>query len=269
MHSYEEVRSLALEVLSGRIPSATGISQYDDLKIAVGEELQRRDGLPSRPPVMYPADSALDHGDACLLLEAFWDLFRDGIISLGINDANKEFPFFHVTARGSSLINGEQSYFLHDVSGFEKRIKDRVPGIDDTTLLYLKEALQAFRSGCILSSSVMLGVATEHTFLLLLEVIDKNPQHAAHFSAAQKESSILRKINRFKKSFDQNLNIFPKEIIDDFETQFLGIQSVIRVFRNESGHPSGQIVDREQAFVNLQLFVTFGRKAYQLMRFFK
>jgi hypothetical protein len=36
-------------------------------------------------------------------------------------------------------------------------------------LLYFQEAIQAFKANCLLSATVMLDVAAEHTFLLMLE----------------------------------------------------------------------------------------------------
>ena len=264
-HSYEEIRSATLDVLAGRVATQYTANQYAHLKIGVGKALRGRDGLPEPAPGAYPADSSLEQADADLFLEIFWDLFRDGVITLGFDDSNKEFPFFRITGRGNTLLSGGEEYFLHDVSGFEKQIKAEIPDIDPTTLLYLKEALQAFRSGCILASTVMLGVATEHTFLLLIETIDNNKTHSATFSAVSKERGLLRKINKFKSILEMNKKSVPRELLEDFDTHFLGIQSLIRGFRNESGHPSGKIIEREQAFVNLQLFVSYGRKAYQFI----
>ena len=63
----------------------------------------------------------------------------------------------------------QPKYFFHDVTSYTKQLTQKVPNLDPVTLLYVQEVLQAFGSGCILSSLVMLGVATEHTFLLLLE----------------------------------------------------------------------------------------------------
>jgi hypothetical protein len=126
-----------------------------------------------------------------MFLEVFWDLFREGIISLGLDDANPQFPWFHLTALGKRVVEGEDAYFVHDVSGYEKRILKDIPSIDPITLLYLKEALQTFRAGCVLSATVMLGVATEHTFLLLIEAIDRGMKHQATFAAVSKERTIL------------------------------------------------------------------------------
>jgi hypothetical protein len=270
-HSPEEIRSAALDVLAGRVKCEYELNQFAHLKIGVGKALRERDGLPPQIPTTYPADSALESQDADIFLEVFWDLFRDGIISLGCDTSasKSNFPFFSVTSRGKRVLSGENSYFLHDLTRFESQVLAEIPAIDKTTLIYLKEALQAFRTGCILSSTVMLGVATEHTFLLLLETIDNSAVHASMFAGVQHERTTLRKINKFKNVVDQTRKSFPKELLEDFDTHFLGIQSLIRTFRNEAGHPTGKIIDREQAFINLQLFIPFGRKAYELMAYFK
>lgn len=190
-HSYEELRTAVFDVLSGRTRTSFAPNQYQHLKIGVGQALQDRGLEPARPPMPYPADTALDSADANIFMELFWDLFRQGIISLGMDDANPEFPWFHVTPLGQRILAGENPYFVHDVSGYETRIRREIPKIDSTTLIYMKEALQDFRSGCVLSATVMLGVAAEHTFQLLVEVIEKNPAHAKVFEAVSKERTLL------------------------------------------------------------------------------
>jgi hypothetical protein len=51
--------------------------------------------------------------------------------------------------------------------------------------------------------------------------------------------------------------------VEDLETNFQPIQSVLRIARNEAGHPSTANPQRENVYVNLQLFVPF---ASQMMR---
>jgi hypothetical protein len=199
-------------------------------------------------------------------LEIFWGLFREGIITLGSNDKKREFPFFRVSEFGRRLLDSGQAYFFHDVSSYEKAVKSEVSNIDPVTLLYLKEAMQAFKASCILSATVMLGVATEHSFLLLLEKTTQSPTHASTFASVNKERTILQKINKFKHILDQQR--LPPEIKEDIDTNFAGILSIIRNFRNQAGHPTGKIVDREQAYILLQLFIPYCRKIYQLMEYY-
>jgi len=268
-HSYEEIRAAAFDVLSGRVQVQYQPDQYQHLKIGLGEALEKRGLQGPRPPGMYPAEAALDRPDSNLFLELFWDLFRQGIISLGTNDANPEFPWFHVTEMGRRILAGDNPYFAHDVTGYAARLKQDIPAIDEVTLIYLKEALQDFRSGCVLSATVMLGVATEHTFQLLIELIEKKPAQATTYAPVAKEWTISAKVTRFRQILDRQVDILPKGVKEDLDINFAGILALIRNYRNESGHPSGKIIDREQTFVLLGLFPSYCRKMYQLMDFFR
>jgi transcriptional regulator of heat shock response len=129
--------------------------------------------------------------------------------------------------------------------------------------------MQAFLGGCLLSSSVMLGVATEHSFLKLLETIEVNPASLEIYQNAFNQRTILQKFNKFKNILEQNAATLPANIKEDLDTNLGGILSMIRTFRNESGHPSGKIITREQAYVLLQLFIPCCKKIYELIEYFR
>jgi hypothetical protein len=266
-HTYEELRAAALDILAGREQVLYEPSQYEHLSLGLGQVFVRREGRIQHGN--YGASYPLDQQDKELLLELFWDLFRQGVISLGLNDSNREFPFFHLTRFGRELAQGQEAYFFHDVSSYEAAIRREVPDIDNITLLSLKEAMQAFRAGCMLSATVMLGVSVEHTFELLLEQLEAHSTHKKTFAPVFSERALLRKFNKFRALIDSMAKTLPAEIKEDLDTHFAGILSVIRTYRNESGHPTGKIIDREQTFVLLQLFIPYCKKQYQLMQYFK
>jgi hypothetical protein len=268
-HSHEEIRDAAFAALAGNVHTPYALNQFAHLEIAVAKALKQDTGNPTPHPGFPQHDARLSTSDGNALLEIFWDLFRQGVITLGLDKMNPQFPWFHLTPLGQSIVSGNQAYFIHDVSVFEKRIRKEIPKIDDVTLLYLKEALQAFRSECILSATVMLGVATEHTFLLLLETIEKSSVHQPTFASVTKERTLLHRLNKFKHILDGQIKSLTPEIREDLDTNFAGILSIIRNFRNESGHPSGKIIDREQAYVLLQLFLPYCKKMYQLREHYK
>jgi hypothetical protein len=266
-HSFEEIRAAALDLLAGRERGTYDLTQYQTLLVGVAQVFERREG--GQQARGYQGGGtfgpSLSANDRELFLEVFWSLFREGIITLGLNDSNREFPFFRITEFGRRMISHQQAYFFHDVSSYEQLVRSEVPAIDDTTVLYLKEAMQAFRAGCILAATVMLGVATEHTFLLLLEKIEQSSSHSATFSNVTTERTILQKVNKFTNILDQQSRSLPADLREDLDTHFAGILSIIRTFRNQSGHPIGKIVDREQAYILLQLFIPYCKKMYQLM----
>ena len=264
-HSYEEIRNCVLDILAGRETGAYGFSQYRNLHATAAEVFLRREN----PGQYQGGESHLSGHDSDIFLEVFWDLFRQGIITLGLNDYDPNFPFFRVSATGKKILEGQQPYFFHDLSSYERVISEGIPNIDAVTLVYLKEAMQAFLSGCLLSSTVMLGVATECSFLKLLEIIEANPTVSPTYQNAFSQKTLLQKFNKFKNILDQNISGLPPQLKEDLDTNFSGILSMIRNFRNESGHPSGKIIGREQAYVLLQLFIPCCKKLYDLIAHFK
>lgn len=266
-HSYEEIRKAAIDILTEREIPPYEPSQYEHLRLGVGSVLEERDSG------QRPQQPTLSYEDSDKFLEVFWDLFRQGIITLGMDNSNRNFPFFRLSAYGKRIIEHQDPYFFHDVSSYEDTIKENIPDIDEATLIYLKEAMQAFLSGCLLSSSVMLGVASEHTFLKLLETIEQNSTHQPTFQRVFEQRTILPKLNKFKSKLEEEVNskriTLPSETKEDLDTNFVGIMSIIRTFRNESGHPTGRIISREQCYVNLNLFIPYCKKMYQLIDFFK
>ncbi len=265
-HGYEEVRATVLDLLSGRESASLPSDQYHRLRQCIGEVFARREGRvqPGQVGATYP----LDAQDQETFREVFGDLFRQGIVTLGLINEDHAQPF-RLTKLGKQIAQGREAYFFHEVSSYEAAVRREVPTINDVTVLYLKEAMQAFQSGCILSATVMLGVAAEHTFMLLLEVIEGNAKHKKTFASVFTERTLLRKFNKFKNLLDPMVKQLPADVREDLDTHLAGILSVLRTSRNESGHPTGKIIDREQTFVLLQLIIPYCRKQYQLMDHFR
>jgi hypothetical protein len=258
-HSYEEIRDAVYAVL--RSGSIAGAPQYVQLRTSIAEYFYKIEGHEPHPghgPRLSPHD-------ADLYLEVFWALFREGIITLGSNDSNPNFPFFRVTQYGTNSLNNQDPYFFTDVSDYERQLRAVVPSVHAVTMLYVKEAVQTFRIGCLLASSVMIGVASEHTFNLLLETVEVNAVHGPKFAKVFKEKTILRRLTQFKKALDDHPELLTGEAKEDLDTRFMGVVSLIRTYRNDAGHPTGKILEREQAYVNLQLFIPYAQKLYQLM----
>ena len=156
---------------------------------------------------------------------------------------------------------------MHDLASYEKTIRTAVQDVDQTTLLYLKEAMQAYRSGCILSTAVMLGVAAEHAFNLLIETVDATGRYEKLVDGVRKQRGLLKQVEKFRASLDAFE--LPNDIKEDLNVRFLGVLSVIRESRNESGHPTGKVLDRDAAYGLLCIFPHYCQKMYQLRQWFQ
>lgn len=268
-HSYEEIRAAAIDLLAGRETASHQLTQYLSLQRGVAEVLQSREGGGSSYDARRHREANLDSQDTDLFREVFWDLIRQSIITPGLNDSNQSLPFFSLSSHGRRILANQDTHFYHDVTSYEARLTSEVSSLDRLTLLYAKESMQAYRAGCMLSSSVMLGVATEHAFELMLEAAVANQAHGSRFNKASKEWGTLRRATAFRKAMDDIASQLPPELREDADTYFAGILSIIRNYRNQSGHPSGIIVDREQCYVLLQLFIPYVKKMYQLKDYFE
>lgn len=266
-HSYEEIRKATLDILAGRERSSFTPNQFVHLRIGVAEIIRKRDGLAPDPS---RSEEQLSQNDRDLFQEVFWDLFRQNIITLGTSgDPNAAYPWFRVSSFGKQALANDDVYFFHDLTSYEKIIRENIPDIDEITLFYLKEAMQAFIVGCRLSSAVMLGVALEYSLESLYEVINGNTAHSAHFQSVSKEQTLLRRFNKFKQKLNEKKPDLPKELKEDLDTNLDMIVSLIRNYRNESGHPNGKVISREQCYVNLQLFIPCCKKIYDLMTYYR
>jgi hypothetical protein len=253
--TYEEIREVVVEILL-----QGSANQWRSLVNAVTEVFAKREN-PGRPPQLFSA--SLHPRDAELVRDIFWDLFRQGFITLGLNDSNEAWPWFRLSHFGERALKSQSPYRFHDNGSFMKMVTHEVPDVSAEASTYLEEAVSAFYAGCLLACCVMLGVAAEAEFLRLAEVASRNTTYGAKFAAVAKHQAIRRKITTFQECLRPIMASLPHEATEDLETNFSAIQSVLRIARNEAGHPTGATPQRESVYVYLQLFVPFAR---QLMR---
>jgi hypothetical protein len=170
--------------------------------------------------------------------------------------------FFRLSRFGKESLQSQSPYRFHDTSTFLKLVMAEVPDVSQEAQDYLEEAVAAFYADCLLATCVMVGVAAEAEFERLVEVASRGP-YGAKFAAATKPIFIRQKIEKFHAALKPLTSNLPREAIEDLDTNFTMIQSILRTARNDAGHPTAANPTREQVYVFLQLFVPFAR---QLMR---
>jgi hypothetical protein len=190
-------------------------------------------------------------------------LFRQGFITLGMNDSNPNWPWFRLSHFGQQTLQSQNPYRFHDTASFLAMVKKEVPDISTEAVTYLDEAVAAFYAGCLLASCVMIGGAAEAEFLRLIDVAASSATHGSIFVPVKKLAFIRPKITKFHGLLKPLITTLPRSATEDLETNLTMIQSVLRIARNEAGHPTAATPEREQVYVFLQLFVPFAR---QLMR---
>ena len=263
-HSYEELRAVVIDILLGRERLGHEANQFRNLTAGVAEVLARRAGiLKQNRGYLEPH---LDTNDAELVRDIFWDLFRQGFITLGVNDSNDAWPFFRLSHIGGQTLGTQSPFRFHDTSSFLNIVKKEVPDISAEALVYLDEAVAAYFADCLLACCVMIGVAAEAEFLRLVDVAASSKAFGPVFAPAVQPVFIRRKITKFQECLKPLIDAkkLPREAIEDVDTNFTMIQSVLRIARNDAGHPTAMQLQREQVYVYLQLFVPFARQIMRL-----
>jgi hypothetical protein len=264
-HSYEELRGVVVDILLERERVQDQPHQYRSLVSGVGEVLLRRGSAATQlPHYGSPHEARLHDRDVELVRDVFWDLFRQGFITLGYNDSNDQWPWFRVSHFGKQSLKNQSPYRFHDTGSYLALVRGEVPDISAEAVIYLDEAVATFYADCLLACCVMIGVAAEAEFLRLVEVAIKNPTCGGAFAPVDKQRVIRQKIIKFHDCLKPLLGTLPREATQDLETNFLLVQSVLRIARNEAGHPTSTKLQREQVYVYLQLFVPFARQLMKL-----
>jgi hypothetical protein len=265
-HGYEEIRALVIDELLAR-----SCRNFDELQERVGQAILKQNGQWPRPPgetgVMYQGAVAYLHpNDSPIILEVFWDLFRQGVITLGLDPRNPGWPWFRLSRFGEK-IKSQSQFRFHDTSSYITMIKTYDPDISPAGELYLEEAAASFYAECLLSASVMLGVAAEAEFLRLLDIVTSSTKWGSIFASMNSVPFIRGKIRQFQMALAPYRKDLDRQLTEDLDTNLSMIQSVLRLARNDAGHPSGTPPPtREQVYVNMQLFGPFCKQLADLRK---
>jgi hypothetical protein len=265
-HSYEEVRDAVVSVLL--TPSGPDYpAQFLSLVGAVGMYFHAREPRPSGGGItVYMPTEDLHPADAESVRDVFWDLFRQGHITLGLNNSNPAYPFFRLSRFGRDNLGTSAENRFHDTKTYLDLVRGRAPNLAPGTETYLEEAVAAFYAGCYLSACIMLGVAAETEFLRLADEIVVSTKFPGQFAGVAKETFVKSKIDRFRRSLEPiRSQLAPKKKFENLDANLSAIQAALRVARNDAGHPTGSPAPgRDQVYVFLHLFPSFAEQVSDL-----
>jgi hypothetical protein len=103
-HSKEEIRKVVLDLLSGRERVLHTLNQFRNLEHGVAEVFAKREGPGHDTGSEFPHVHHLSEQDQEKLLEVFWDLFLERILTLGSDHVNYEFPYFRIHSSATDRI---------------------------------------------------------------------------------------------------------------------------------------------------------------------
>jgi len=277
----EEIRTLTIKALEdfNRYSDDTNMGpemkQIDQVKKRVEELMFLRDPKSSRADTRFSnvtPSVRMNKIEGKYFLESFQDLIRQGVLIWGKDAGDFQtgfYPWFSVTTYGKKVLaSGEIT--PHDSFGYIERLTSTVTDLDELVLQYVRESLDCYSNGNLMASAVMLGVASEAAFYHLLDAFKKS----VHVDVRAKEKAerlelrinITDKFNVVYEEIKNRKGDLANDLGEVIDYNLNGIFNLIRLQRNESGHPTGVRPDRDQMFANLTIFIMYCKTLYRLIR---
>lgn len=192
--------------------------------------------------------------------EALWALVADGLIYLDPNGQQPDNWSWRVSADGQKAVKGG-TWEPRDPESYLARIRREIPDLDGLVELYLTEALRSFNGRCYLATSVMLGVAAERAFLVMAKSYAASSVAGAPAIAkelAKPRGNYFALWTEFRKRIEPVRQDLPSGLADALTLD--AIADLIRMTRNEVGHPTGRQIDEDTARVHLTIAPVYLRK---------
>ncbi len=266
--TYDELKTLVLEVLR-----AHPRTQYGDILVRTAGMAVARKVVPSPlEGVVSGATYDLHENDKSRVLEIIWDLVIQRILTMGGEGVNGGWPWFNLTAYGAKVVADPSVRIPHDPTGYLQKLQSEVPTVDPVILAYLEESLHTYNINAILSATIALGCASEKAMLLVIDAFGLAIRDASKRATFQRKTDgafIKKRFDVFDRLFQQTKSNLPKDLVDGIDITFASIFEMIRVNRNDAGHPTGKRPSREQMYASLQLFPIYLKKAYDLLEYLK
>ncbi len=221
---------------------------------------------------LYPAiqDQSAEAVSQLQVMQMLWEMLAEGLLYVNYSQPAPENWAWELTERGRrAAANGE--YEPSDPGGYLDRLRARIAGLDELVLLYAAEALQAYGAGCYLASSVMIGVASERAFQLVGEAFAKwlpeTEEQKFRQTVDNPSRTYSAKFGEFRKRLEPHKPQLPADFGENMALTLDSVLDLLRITRNEAGHPTGRRIEREDAYINLQMFARYLERMFELRGF--
>jgi len=199
--------------------------------------------------------------------ECVHDLMLLGIIYLGQPEGTNA-NFFTISSYGLKCL-AEDKVLPYDPQGFLNQIDVLIPNLDPIIKLYLNESVNCYSARRYLASTVMIGGALERTIIVLTDAFARQvkTRKAEYQKAVLQTQKPKTKFENFLKFLRDNgyLKQLDRSTGEALESLFPSIVQFIRITRNDTGHPTGREINREEAEAFILLTVQAIEFSYRLI----
>ena len=199
------------------------------------------------------------------LLTLWYDLFRTGQLAWGLNLANQNPPFCHLTDRGRKTL-ADVSRDPANPDGYLAHLNASA-NLNPIAMSYIGEAVDTYNSNRYKAAAVMVGCAAES---IVLEVRD---DMVARLEAANRpvpknldDWRIKRVLDALQSEFAARKKDMPQSLADKVEFYWPAFTLQIRTVRNEVGHPvSVEPVTADTVHAALLVFPELAKLGMELL----
>lgn len=201
------------------------------------------------------------------IMEAVWSLIAQGLAYIDYSQSAAENWELHLTESGRAAAADEEGN-PDDPAGYMRRLLSSVPGISDVVKGYAQEALLAYNARLYRASAVMLGVASEAAVLdvaaSLANTMKESEARQYLETVNAKKQNYIAKFEVFQQKLRSKKDLLPEEVANGFDLMMNAVGDLLRVYRNDAGHPTGLLVSRDDCFIHLRMFLLYAKKLYLL-----
>lgn len=260
-----QVRICFIDVLRGLNWDTTnqfGGSIYDQ----IAERAANRGFVPTPRTGEEPLESS----DKIKAQEVFWSLIVQGVLLPGYDHGHLDLPFFRLTEYGRSILDSPDPV-PYDTDGYLNHLRSIAPNLDSIAMTYVAEGLDCFVRGNYTASLVMLGVGSEKLMLDLAQALQQAlpATEATKMQKSIEKDKIAKIYLEFKKHLIPRINMLPPTLKDGLELLLDGVFTIIRIHRNEAGHPTGKCFDRLTVLGLFSVFPSFCEQVSQLIEYLR
>lgn len=189
-----------------------------------------------------------------------WDLVVQRVVTF----TQQGYPWLRVTEYGKKVIENEGPV-PYDVSGYLDELRIKAPGLSKLAFEYIQEAILCFRGGAYRATAVMLGVASEEVFINLIRSFEKKygkiviPNNYKPFQQIRDD---------FKKHFEPKKDELTPELKNNSEQTLNGVYDLVKKGRDDSGHPTGIEISREEVLASFSVLPLYIERVYKIISFY-
>ena len=196
-----------------------------------------------------------------------WSLIGQGLAYIDYSQPASAHWELQITANGRAVVNDERIN-PDDPAGYMQNLDSEVPDLSKIVRQYVHEALRAYNARLYRSSVAMLGVASEAAVLEVAAALaqtlreEKRRQYLEQLEAPNR--SYNAKFEDFRKKLESRTDSMPEELTTNLDLTMNSVGELLRVYRNNVGHPTGQAASRHDCFTFLHMFVQYAKRLYAI-----